>query len=359
MHGRNVFLVGVALVIAGCATTPREAARNAGRNAGPKQEAWRGVHLGLGDRSDLPVLHKTITEVLVPLGVNALVLEVNYGYEFQSHPELSRKGAMTHDDARALAALCREQGVRLIPQFQCFGHQGGRPNVLLRNYPELMAPPNPNYDDPNHYQVSWNPLHPETNEIVFALIDELIEAFQAEYFHVGFDEVMLFPDATTPYYNGETHAEVFAKAVNDLHGYVVGKRGLTMLMWGDRLIDLAEFPYNRYEASDNGTAPAIDLIPRDIILCDWHYSLRKDYASVQYFQQKGFRVWPSSWKSSAATLALMDAAKTEATDRMIGHLCTTWCGIGPFYQAAVADKPAAGNDAERAAKAFKAAAAAW
>jgi hypothetical protein len=351
MHGRNVFLVGVALIIAGCATMPRQAT--------PKEAMWRGVHLGLGDRSDLPVLHKTIKEVLVPRGVNTLVLEVNYGYEFQSHPELRQGGAMTREDARALAELCREQGVRLIPQFQCFGHQGERPNILLRNYPELMAPPNPNYDDPNHYQVSWNPLDPKTNEIVFALIDELIEAFEAEYFHAGLDEVMLFPDAATPYFNGETHAQVFAKAVNDLHGHIVGKRGVTMLMWGDRLIDLAEFPYNRFEASDNGTAPAIDLIPRDIIVCDWHYSLRKDYASVQYFQRKGFRVWPSSWKSSAATLALMEAAQKAATDKMIGHLCTTWYGIGPFYDAAVAGKAEAKTDAERAARAFKAAAAAW
>ncbi|MCX5768722.1 MAG: family 20 glycosylhydrolase [Candidatus Hydrogenedentes bacterium] len=346
----KTLVIIVPLVMAGCATTPRQAT--------PK-EAWRGVHLGLGDRSELPVLHRTIKEVLVPNGVNTLVLEVNYGYEFQSHPELRLNGAMTREDARALAELCREQGVRLIPQFQCFGHQGNRPDILLRTYPELMAPPKPNYDDPDHYQVSWNPLDPKTNEIVLALIDELIEAFDAEYFHVGLDEVMLFPDATTPYYNGETHAQVFAKAVNDLHDHIAGKRGLTMLMWGDRLIDLAEFPYNRYEASDNGTAPAIDLIPRDIIICDWHYTLRKDYPSVQYFQEKGFKVWPSSWKSSAATLALMTAAQDEATDRMIGHLCTTWCGIGPFYEAAGADKADGKDDTERAARAFKAAAGAW
>jgi hypothetical protein len=350
MQCRNVLLIGV-LAVAGCATTPREAP--------PSQAAWRGIHLGLGDRADLPVLHRMIKDVLVPNGVNALILEVNYSYEFQSHPELRQGGAMTRDDATALARLCSEQGVRLIPQFQCFGHQGDRPGILLKNYPELMAPPNPNYEDPNHYQVSWNPLHPKTNEIVFALIDELIDAFDAEYFHVGLDEVMLFPDATTPHYNGETHAQVFAKTVNDLHAHLVGKRGVTMLMWGDRLIDLAEFPYNRWEASDNGTAPAIDLIPRDIVVCDWHYTLRTDYPSVQYFQRKGFRVWPSSWKSSAATLALMTAAQNEKTDKMIGHLCTTWCGVGAFYDAAIADEVDAKNDTQRAVKAFKAAAGAW
>ena len=34
-------------------------------------------------------------------------------------------------------------------------------------------------------------MNPKTNEIVFALIDELIDAFQAKAFHVGMDEVFL------------------------------------------------------------------------------------------------------------------------------------------------------------------------
>lgn len=350
MRCYSAFLaIGLVAAVAGCATT-------SGEKATP--EAWRGVHLGYGDRSDLPVLHKTIREVLAPNGANVLVLEVNYGYQFQSHPELSRKGAMTRDDARKLAAVCRENGIRLIPQFQCFGHQGHRPNILLSKYPELMAPPNPNYDDPDHYNVSWNPLHPKTNKIVFPLIDELIDAFQTGYFHVGLDEVFLFPDETTPYYNGETNAQVFAKVVNDLHKHIAG-RGVTMMMWGDRLLDDAAFGYGKWESSVNGTAPAIDAIPRDIIMCDWHYMLRREYPSVQYFQEKGFRVWPSGWKSAAATRAMMKAAKQDATDKMLGHLCTTWCGIKPFYDAACRGVEQTKTDPERVVKAFKAAAAEW
>ena len=44
-------------------------------------------------------------------------------------------------------------------------------------------------------------MNPKTNEIVFALIDELIDAFQAKAFHVGMDEVFLFasPSATSTF----------------------------------------------------------------------------------------------------------------------------------------------------------------
>ncbi len=52
-----------------------------------------------------------------------MVLEVNYRFEYQSHPELREGGGMNKDDARDLAAFCRERGIRLIPMFNCLGHQ--------------------------------------------------------------------------------------------------------------------------------------------------------------------------------------------------------------------------------------------
>jgi hypothetical protein len=319
-----VVLLGFLMV--GCAT-------DGGPNALP-EDAWRGLHVYLGDRADLPILIRAIEEELVPRGLNALIVEVDFNFQYESHPELASKSGMNKADAQQLLAVCRRNGIELIPQFQCFGHQGHRPNIFLRTYPELMAPPEPDYADPQHYHVSWNPLDPRVNEIIFPLFDELIEAFEPRYFHVGMDEVMLFPDETTPHYQGETHAEIFAKATNDYHDYLVKHKGLTMLMWGDRLIDQAEIRYHRMESSDNDTAPAIDLIPKDIIICDWHYNRMPDYPSIGYFQEKGFRVWPCTWKSPTAALALMESAQRQAQGgRMLGFMCTTWCGPGDFARA--------------------------
>ena len=187
------------------------------------------------------------------------------------------------------------------------------------------------------------------------LFDELIEAFQPKYFHVGMDEVMLFPDATTPHYNGESPAEVFAKAANDYHDYLVKQKGLTMLMWGDRLIDRSKIRYNWMESSSNGTAPAIDMIPKDIIVCDWHYNRMPDYPSIGFFQEKGFRVWPATWKSPSAAMALLDSAKRQAQgDRMLGYMCTTWCDPGDFARAILGESE---NDepsvAKRVAETFR------
>ena len=73
-------------------------------------------------------------------------------------------------------------------------------------------------------------------------------------------------------------------AVNDLHAHLVHDKKMTMLMWDDRLLEDKTMGYGKWESSDNGTAPAIDQVPTDIILCDWHYELRDHYPSVSYFQ---------------------------------------------------------------------------
>ena len=177
------------------------------------------------------------------------------------------------------------------------------------------------------------PLNPDVNRVVFALIDELADAFEADAFHVGMDEVFLVASDQCPRCRGKNPAEVFAKAVNDLHAHIVKDKKLTMLMWADRLLDDKTMDYGKWESSANGTAPAIDRIPKDIILCDWHYELRDHYPSVPYFQEKGFRVWPASWNNPKAALALLEEGRRVNKGLVIGHLGTTWVSAAAFCKA--------------------------
>jgi hypothetical protein len=80
-----------------------------------------------------------------------------------------------------------------------------------------------------------------------------------------------------------------------------------------------------WEASKLGTAPAVDKIPKDIILCPWHYELRERYESLPMFMGKGFRILPASWRKTDATLALIRYARQHQTEgRLVGHIFTTW-----------------------------------
>jgi hypothetical protein len=302
---------------------------------------WIGLHLLARGPEILPLLKRGITEALAPVGINALVFEVNYDFQFRSHPELANRKAWSKAQARELADHCRRHGIRLIPGFNCLGHQSWAETTfpLLVQYPELDETPEIPRNNPDIYCRSWCPLHPKVNEIVFALLDELIDAFESEAFHVGMDEVFLIASDQCPRCRGNDPADLFARAVTDLYGHLAGKRKQTVLLWGDRLLDAAATGYGRWEASENGTAPAIDRIPREIIVCDWHYERREEYPSIPLFQEKGFRVWPAGWRDLEATRALIASEERHAGDRMLGHLFTVWSDGDRFLKALLGEGP--------------------
>jgi Glycosyl hydrolase family 20, catalytic domain len=305
---------------------------------------WRAVHLMAPGRDGLPLLKRAIEEKLAPWGVNAVILEVNYNFDFKSHPELrgNETNAWRVEDARELAEVCRKHGVRLVPMFNCLGHQSWARNTfaLLTKHPDFDESPAIPKDNPGIYCRSWCPQNPDVNKVVFDLIDELSEAFGGDAFHVGMDEVFIVGDASCPRCKGKDTAELFAKAVNDLHGHITGKRKLTMMMWADRLLDDKKLGYGKWESSANGTAGAIDRIPKDIIMCDWHYETRKNgYPSVAYLQEKGFGVLPSSWHNKDAALAMLREARAKATPRLLGHLCTTWTSAQSVCRAILDELP--------------------
>ena len=138
--------------------------------------------------------------------------------------------------------------------------------------------------------------------------------------------------------------------VNALHQHLVKEKGVEMLMWGDRLLDAGKFSYGTWEASKTGSHRAIDQIPKDIIICDWHYERRADYPSVRFFQQQGFRVLPSPWKNPDAAVALIRCARKDATERMLGVLFTGWSagGNGERLMAALKGGETDANDKDAA-----------
>jgi hypothetical protein len=56
------------------------------------KEPWRGVHIGIGSEKAVEQLTSVVGE-LAKLGVNVIVAEINYGYEYRSHPEVRRGNA--------------------------------------------------------------------------------------------------------------------------------------------------------------------------------------------------------------------------------------------------------------------------
>jgi len=289
------------------------------------QPLWLGFHVLIENK---PAAEALLTELpaLAAAGINLLVFEVDYNYEYVSHPELRGEDPISRETVKQVVRFCRDHKIRLIPEFQSLGHQSWaeKTYALLTKHPEFDETPGQFPGNKDIYCRSWCPLHPEVNPIIFALYDELLEVFEADALHVGMDEVFLIAGEFCPRCRGKDPAELFAKAVNDYYQHLVRERGVEMLMWGDRLLDGASTGYEEWEASMNGTHPAIDLIPKDIIICDWHYERMKSYPSIPLFLNKGFRVLPTSFRDVKQTKKLIDFSLAFPSERMLGHLCTIW-----------------------------------
>lgn len=315
---RTIIAAVIALAVAGCSMTPK---------AGPKKgEYWRALHLlNYNDDAALDRLAEKVP-ALAAKGLNVLILEVDYHYEFQTHPELRMKNYITKAGAKRFADVCRANGIRLIPQFQCLGHQSWAKETfpLLTVYPELDLTPGAFPGNDGLYCREWDVTNPRVYEIVFDLIDEIIDGFGVDAFHVGMDEIFLLASDQSPSTKGKDPAVLFAKAVNDMYGHIVKKRKIEMLMWADRFIDGKKYKFGKWEGSENGTYPAIDMVPKDIIMVPWHYEPRETYPSIPVFLEKGFRVLPASWNKVDAVQDLIDYSLTLKDPKMLGHMFTTW-----------------------------------
>ena len=172
-----------------------------------------------------------IETVLAKDGIDTLFLIVRYDFEFQSHPECRGDNPRSVSDAKKILKCCRENGIRLIPKMNLLGHQDNDEGGLLRAHPE--------FDETQEmekveYCRSICPSHPEVFPFVCDLMDELIDAFEADGFHIGADEVFLIGECERC--RGRDKGEIFAEWVNKLAGYL-RDRGVTTYMWGDRLLD--------------------------------------------------------------------------------------------------------------------------
>lgn len=328
--------------------------------AGAQDEAAlpvRGLCTGAPAPERVDDFVRFVREDLAPAGVNTLVLRVDYRYEFERHPELRDEAALSRGDVRKLVAAARESGIQIIPEVNLLGHQSWaeRAGKLLEVYPEfdetpwVILPEKHVWPNPDRlYCKSYCPLHPQVHGIVFSVVDEIADAFEASAFHAGMDEVFYLGEYGCPRCAGRDRAELFAgevRAVRDL----LAASGRKLWIWGDRLLDGRTTGLGEWEASYNSTHRAVDLIPRDVVICDWHYE--RPEPTPAYFAMKGFSVVACPWRQKDSAIQqvrdmrrLRENATPEMKERYLGLLQTAWGDTGAFLDAF---RAGSGSDAER------------
>lgn len=289
-------------------------------------------------KEKVDVFCKFIDEELAPNRINTLILAVNYNYQFKSRPELASAHAIGKEDVHKIVTVCRKHNINVFPLINLLGHQSwaSRTGKLLQVYPEFnetprIQPKRVEWPNPEgYYCLSYCPLHPNVHAVVFPLIDEVLADFQAKDFHAGMDEVFYIGHDSCSRCKGKDPAKLFAGELQKIHNHLAPSE-TKLWIWGDRLIDGEKTGVGEWEGAVNGTAQALTMIPKDIVICDWHYNRAETTAPL--FAAEGFDVISCFWNRpqvAADTIESVRLFRKVSSNRMTAHyrgiMQTIWSG---------------------------------
>jgi len=223
-----------------------------------------------------------------PRGANALSNSRHY-WKDSTHTELAGGTWLRKDEVRRIVRACAERHIEIIPEVQSFSHS----YYLCCAHPEIAE----RSDDP--WPDTYCPSNPKTYEILFDVMDEVIEVFRPRILHIGHDE--LYHIGLCPRCRRRTGHDLLTSDLRKIHAFLAG-RGVRPLMWGDKLMNFTTpdgTPQGgaRREFADPGTGKtwaieatyeAADRVPKDLLICDWYWGL--DPNSERNFHKHGFEV---------------------------------------------------------------------
>ncbi len=345
---KNLLACYLALTLLMLTARPYGVAETATRGARGRLDELlpvRGLCIAAPQRRQIDEFAEFIHKELAPRNVNTLILRVDYNYQYTSRPELADPSGLGKDDVKKLVQVCRTNQIRLIPQINLLGHQSWQraTGKLLQVYPEfdetpwIESPEKYKWPNPDgFYCRSYCTLHPKVHEVLLPLMDEICEVFETDAFHAGMDEVFYIGESKCPRCGGKDKAELFAGEVTRIHDHL-RDNGRQLWIWGDRLLDGKTTGLGEWEASLNDTHRAVDLIPKDVFICDWHYD-RAEPTAV-YFAMKGFNVATCPWNVPAVgvhqlqdTLRFRQESNKTMRPRFQGMIQTVWSDTGSFMR---------------------------
>lgn len=266
---------------------------------------------------------RRMVDVAENAGFNTVVVQLASGLSLDATPWTKAPGAWDRRQFLEWVSYAQKRGMDVIPEIKLLTHQN---KFFQDNYPDLMF--NSDTYDPRNELVYTK---------IFTLLDEVIEAIHPKAIHIGHDELTgwllkrkVLPNKTMGLKYGEQSlpTELFLMDVLRIHGYLK-QRGVETWMWGDMLISPDEFPVMRawelhggYVGNYGYGKPLRDQLPRDIVICDWHYfDDQAEFASLSAFQQEGFRVLGATWKKEKTMRNFSRYASQHGAEGMIA---TTW-----------------------------------
>lgn len=252
---------------------------------------------------------KKMVDMLVYYKYSAIMIEVGGAMEYKKHPEINSEwiefccevhkspkeakriqketykdwkknsihadngggSFITQDELRELIAYCKERGLEVIPEVPTLSHC----DYIVRAHREL----NERCED--MYPDTYCPSNPKTYELVFDILDEIVEVFNPRYINIGHDE--LYTLGKCPLCKGKDPVDLYVGDVEKISDYLKKKKVRTII-WAEKLLDNLYFPGPGDEIHGYGgtgdevwdiprLAECAGKVPKDVILLHWYWSL--------------------------------------------------------------------------------------
>ena len=250
-------------------------------------------------RFDRP-LWEAHTLALKEAGLNTLIIDVAEALQYKSHPEISAKGALTHEELREEVERLKNLGFEVIPKLNfSAGH-----DVWLGEYSRMVS-------TSVYYQVCRD------------LIEEVCQVFQPNHFHLGMDEETLGNQRNQMIAIVRQHELWW----HDFYYLVecVQRCGARVWIWADYFWSHPE--------------ECIEKMPKSVVMCGWFYgkthgealekseTKRNRLASFEKLSALGYDQVPTA--SVWAELDNMQeltrfCAEKIAPEHWLGMMQTTW-----------------------------------
>jgi hypothetical protein len=302
-----------------------------------------------------------IVDVMALLRLNHLQLYMEHTFEYADHEEVWRDASpMTPDDLHWLDTLCRESGIELVPNQNCFGHMA---RWLQHDAYRHLA------ETPDGWDTKWGAhmppgvLAPDDASLRFVrgLLAELLPNFKSRRVNIDCDETFELgrgrsAAAVKKRGRGRVYLEFLLKIIEPL-----AADGYDVQFWGDILRSHPELVKQlpeknatalawHYEAPLEGASLPPELMERFAEFGLDEAFLRGFAGQVPAFADAGFPFWvcpgTSSWNSLVgrwpnARTNLLDAATVGLDAGAGGMLITDWGDNGHLQPPSVSWLPLA------------------
>ena len=200
-------------------------------------------------------------------------LEFKYDFPWEknsTHADNAEGEILTHAQLKEICVNLRDRGLRVIPEVPTLSHS----DYIVRPHRDLAERDNDPFPD------TYCPSDPRIYDIVFDILDEVIEVMEPDAINIGHDEY--YSMAVCDRCKGKDPVDLYVGDIIKIHDYLA-KKGVRTIMWGEKLL-------NAYRGDEPIGGAGVDRInehglhtyvpplykcaeklPRDIFMLNWYW----------------------------------------------------------------------------------------